>query len=259
MRDSNNAIASRVDELRAFFGSDEMVDQYDAARGFRPGEAHMMTTYLRCRGNLLDVGCGTGRLSFLLAERCAPVDAFDIVPEVVESAKRRLDREGGPLRFFVADATNIPAPSGAYDNVIFGYNGIEGIPTPELRERALREIHRVLRRGGRFVFSTKSWFTTEYLLEFVVKGRIKALLGALGAPVGAVPKVGGGDIVHREHGRCVRLHTSNPFSVRRSLRRIGFRVLAFNSESRLERGLTEPAFSANFHPWEHFYACEKVG
>lgn len=259
MRNSDSAIASRVDELRAFFGSAEMVDQYDATREFRPGEAHMMTTYLRCRGNLLDVGCGTGRLSFLLSDRCAPVDAFDLVPEVVASAKRRLEREGGPLRFFVADATNIPAPSGVYDNVIFGYNGIEGIPTPELREKALREIHRVLRRGGRFVFSTKSCFTREWLIEFGVKRRLKAVLAAVGAIDAERTDVGRGDIVHREHGRTVRLHTSNPFSVRRQLRKIGFKVLAFNSESRLARGSTEPSILSNFDAWDHFYACEKVG
>jgi SAM-dependent methyltransferase len=259
VRNTDSAIGSRVDELRAFFGSAEMVDQYDATRDFRPGEAHMMTTYLRCRGNLLDVGCGTGRLSFLLADRCAPVDAFDIVPEVIASAKRRLAHEGGPLRFFVADATNIPAPSGVYDNVIFGYNGIEGIPTPALREKALREIHRVLRRGGRFVFSTKSCFTREWVIEFGVKRRIKALLAAVGAMEGDGTSALRGDIVHREHGRTVRLHTSNPFSVRRQLRKIGFKVLAFNSESRIERGKPEPTFWSNFDSWDHFYACEKVG
>ncbi len=245
-----------VGDLRAFFGSAEMVESYDAARSFRPGERHMLTAYLHPRGTLLDVGCGTGRLSFLLADRYTHVDAFDVVPEVIDSANRRLAVEGGSLRFFVGDATRIAAADESYDNVIFGYNGIEGIPTPELRARALAEVRRVLRPGGRFVFSTKSCFTPDYLIELGLKPRLKALFGLAGSDEGVGP-LRRGDIVHRERGRAVRLHTSSPFAVRRLLRRLGFEIVAFASEPRLARGDTRPSFFANFDPWDHFWACRK--
>jgi 2-polyprenyl-3-methyl-5-hydroxy-6-metoxy-1,4-benzoquinol methylase len=47
----------------------------------------------QCRGieNALEVGCGEGELTIRIAARCSRVAAFDIAPEAIAEARRRLD------------------------------------------------------------------------------------------------------------------------------------------------------------------------
>jgi SAM-dependent methyltransferase len=240
-------------EGRAFFGTGEAFAAYCREAQYRQGERYVFERFLLQGGTLLDVGCGTGRTSVLLAPAFSRVDAFDVVPEMVGWAQAR---RGGAARFFVADATALPIPDARYDNAVFSYNGLEGLPDAAARRRALEEIHRVLRPGGRFVFTTKSCFNWDDARRF----HAKRLCRRLGLPVFAeCDGLGPGEILVRDGEQRIRWHTSNPFRVRRTLRRVGFRVLYFNSEVRLGRERYAPSLAAYFDRWDHFFACEREG
>ena len=248
---------ARVREVQAFFGSEPILDEYAGRLAFRAGEHYMFSRFLHRGKSLLDAGCGTGRASFLLAPWFDPIEAFDIAPKVIERAREENARLGMRVRFRVADVTELPFDRASFDNVVFAYNGIEGIASDALRERALAELCRVLRPGGRLVLSTKSWFNWEYWKEFRLKGTAKRLLAHVGLAGREWAGLRAGDILHREAGQLVRLHTTNPIAMARKLRRIGFRVLYFNSEVRLRENETTRSIGAYFDPWDHHFACEK--
>jgi SAM-dependent methyltransferase len=250
-------VDARVHEVQSFFGSEPMLDAYAESLVFRPGEKYVFHTFLHRGGNLLDAGCGTGRVSLLLSPHFRPIDAFDIAPKAVARARRESERVNAGVRFHVADATKLPFADASYDNVVFAYNGIEGIASDALRERALGELRRVLKPGGRFVFSTKSCFNWAYVKEFRLKGTARKLLAKVGIGDRAWAGLGPGDILHRENGHTVRLHTTNPLRMSRVLRRLGFRVLYFNSEVRLEANEIARSLGAYFDPWDHHFVCEK--
>jgi len=68
---------------------------------------------------VLDVGCGTGYLLRLLAERCpdaSDLAGIDAAPSMIETAQQAADDRR--LRFTVGTAERLPYPDGAFDLVV---------------------------------------------------------------------------------------------------------------------------------------------
>lgn len=104
------------------------------------------------RERALDVGAGTGDLTVGLigaSDRSSTVVALDLAPRMHEIAQRRLARAGLTRRAMsvVGNAESVPLPDASVDRVISGFTlrNIGDLP------RALREMRRVLRPGGRIV------------------------------------------------------------------------------------------------------------
>ena len=99
----------------------------------------------------LELGCGTG--FFLLNLKSAGVldegSVTDISPAMVDVAVRNAAKLGFEVEGRVADAESIPYPDATFDLVV-GHAVLHHIPDVEL---ALRQVLRVLRPGGRFVFA----------------------------------------------------------------------------------------------------------
>jgi len=68
-------------------------------------------------GRVLDIGCGTGEHTILLAGAGHDVVGFDGAPTAVDQARRNAAAKGVPARFEVADALRLGAES-TYDTVI---------------------------------------------------------------------------------------------------------------------------------------------
>jgi ubiquinone/menaquinone biosynthesis C-methylase UbiE len=104
---------------------------------------------LGARGALdaLDVGCGTGFLSFELAVRGHRVTGVDFAPAMLVEARRKATERAASIRFEEADAEQLPFPSGSFDLVI-SRHVLWTLPHPEA---AIDEWRRVLRPGRRLV------------------------------------------------------------------------------------------------------------
>ena len=102
-------------------------------------------------GRALELGCGTG--FFLLNLKQAGVvdegHVTDISPGMVAAAQRNAKELGFSVEGRVADAESIPYDDDTFDLVV-GHAVLHHIPDVEL---ALREVLRVLKPGGRFVFA----------------------------------------------------------------------------------------------------------
>ena len=109
-------------------------------------------------GRALEIGCGRGVGTELILDVFGAdrVDAFDMDPDMVEQARARLDERGTRARVWIGDATSIDAPDDAYD-AVFDFGIVHHVP--RWRD-ALREVHRVLRPGGRF-------YAEEVLVAFI--------------------------------------------------------------------------------------------
>ena len=104
--------------------------------------------------SVLDVGCGVGRVASLLADRGFDVTGIDVSEPFVERARSLFP----DVEFRVADARDTPFATGTFDHVVFSFFGLDYVRPESEREATLREIRRVLKPGGTFVFSThNSW------------------------------------------------------------------------------------------------------
>lgn len=92
---------------------------------------------------ILDLGCGTGDLAVDISARGAEVTGADASPEMVSRAAAKYPH----LRFVVSDARSLDLDTGSFD-AVFSNAALHWVK--EAR-RAVGEIHRVLRSGGRFV------------------------------------------------------------------------------------------------------------
>ena len=102
--------------------------------------------------NMLDLCCGTGEIAFnYLQNRTGSCEAFmlDFCPEMLACAKnkalqRHLDRH--LIHYLQADAQEIPLPSQSIECATMAY-GIRNVADPL---KSAKEVHRVLKSGGKF-------------------------------------------------------------------------------------------------------------
>lgn len=124
---------------------------------------------------VLELGCGYGRVALRLAEVAARVVGIDTSEESLALA-RKISPSGSRCEFLRMDAAALAFPDGEFDAVVCIQNGIGvfGVD-PEL---LVREALRVLRPGGRALFSTYSeGFWPERLRWF----EAQAAAGLVGA------------------------------------------------------------------------------
>lgn len=101
-------------------------------------------------GQVLDAGCGAGRMSRYLADRGCAVQGVDLSPGMVEMARR--DHPG--LEFGVASLTELPFPDDTFAGVMVWYSAIHTPPQGQLQIFA--EVARVLRPGGHVLVGLQS-------------------------------------------------------------------------------------------------------
>ena len=106
---------------------------------------------------ILDMAGGTGDVAFRMAQRGAHVTVADINPEMLAVGRERAERRSlEHLSWKVENAEALSFSDASFDayTIVFGIRNVTHIPA------ALREAHRVLKRGGRFYcmeFSSSDW------------------------------------------------------------------------------------------------------
>ncbi len=117
-------------------------------------------------GRVLDVGCGTGAYSVELAKRGARTTGVDGSEGMLDWAAAKAAKERLHVNFVRADAQMLPFPDGHFDFVL----SVGALCFAKDGEKALLEMRRVLKPGGRLVVGVLNKWSPWALLR-----RIKGL------------------------------------------------------------------------------------
>ena len=140
------------------------------------------------RRRALDAGCGTGFQAALLAELGYQTHGLDVAARPLAHARRRLPRAA----FALGTVEALPYPDACFDAITCCGSTLSFVAAPA---RALRELGRVLRPGGRLLLECEHAWSLDLawaLLDAVAGGRLGYGLSArqAWASVARRPSVG---------------------------------------------------------------------
>ena len=105
---------------------------------------------LKSKSTVLEIGCGFGRSLPVLSKLCQEVYATDISQKMIDVAKEK-NRSLDNILYFVAEAESLDFESGTFDYIL-----CYGVFDALNQESALRECNRLLKKGGRLLFTGKN-------------------------------------------------------------------------------------------------------
>lgn len=182
--------------------------------------------------SVIDIGCGEGVLSCLLAQKGARVVGVDISEPNIKAAKELAERLGVINRasFLVADAEKVPFPDNSFD-VAVSCNVLEHLPD---FDKSLKEVYRLAR--------DKAIIALPTLLNFcsiiqVGHGSFweKSFKSLLALPVGLWKTVShlGREGVDEGYGGHKELSHiwRYPWIIKKRLKKEGFKIVSFEASS----------------------------
>jgi SAM-dependent methyltransferase len=101
---------------------------------------------------VLDLACGHGRIANALAERGARVTGLDATPLFLEQARAAAAELGVEIEYVEGDMRSLPWAE-RFDRIVSWFTAY-GYFADDDNRLVLREAHRALRRGGRFLIET---------------------------------------------------------------------------------------------------------
>jgi len=93
---------------------------------------------------VLEIGCGDGVDGVMFAAHGARYTGVDLTEEAVDATRRHFAVEGLDGQFRQENAEQLSFADDSFD-IVYSFSALHHTPTPE---RAVREVHRVLKPGG---------------------------------------------------------------------------------------------------------------
>lgn len=108
-------------------------------------EDSKLQSLLKNHDSAVDIGCGIGRITEFFIPDFQKVYGIDISPVMIEKAGQRLP--GDRYVFLEGDGATLPLKDDSVD-LVFSFIVFQHMPSKEIIESNMIDIHRVLRTGG---------------------------------------------------------------------------------------------------------------
>ncbi|HKO45390.1 MAG TPA: class I SAM-dependent methyltransferase [Pyrinomonadaceae bacterium] len=127
-------------------GTRKFYELVEAHRYTKEWHIPIAADFKSARGlKVLEIGCGLGTDGAQFAQAGADYTGVDLTEAAVELARKRFEIFGVPGKFQTADAEQLQFDDNSFD-LVYSHGVLHHTPDTA---KAIREIHRVLRPGGR--------------------------------------------------------------------------------------------------------------
>ena len=143
--DAYGALAESYDRLTNDVDYDAVVDFYFSIlnrEGLRPKTA-------------VDLACGTGSVTFRIAEKGLSVIGVDISEDMLCVATSKIEDQVNAPAFVCQDLAKLSLPRGV-DLAVCALDSLDYIIDPEDCQKAIKRIYRALNPGGCFIFDVNT-------------------------------------------------------------------------------------------------------
>ncbi|MGH2955328.1 MAG: class I SAM-dependent methyltransferase [Solirubrobacterales bacterium] len=169
----DNRLAYGDPDVEAFWrGGDELLERI----------LGMLEVEIEADDEIVDIGCGVGRMTRVLAARGASVRAIDVSERMLELAREHNANLDG-VEWLLGDGHSLKPIADASADVCHSHVVFQHIPDPEVTLGYVREIGRVLRAGGWAAFQVSNAPTVHRRSAGLA--RLRGLLASL---VGRAPR-----------------------------------------------------------------------
>ncbi|MDA9564286.1 class I SAM-dependent methyltransferase, partial [Flavobacteriales bacterium] len=131
-------------------------------------------------GNILDAGCGYGRIAVPLYESGYSIEGVDIMPSFIKHVNAKTSSN----KFIVCDLRKIPYENQSFDNIICMWSTFSHFLEQTDQIKVLQELYRVLKTNGKVIIdlptpeiysfpkltAVKTEQTINRLCQYTVKG-----------------------------------------------------------------------------------------
>ena len=153
----NEKVSSK--EVLQYYQSKKVLEHYEEATRriglWKSEEIVFRQAFPSEEGSLLELGCGTGRIAFSLwSLGYKKIWATDFSSKMIRSSLAFNSVRKSGIHFEKQDARNMSFEDQSFHGIIFGFNGLMQIPGTQSRGQAMQEVFRLLKPGGKFVFTT---------------------------------------------------------------------------------------------------------
>ena len=114
--------------------------------------------------NILDLGCGPGLYTEILAQKGHKVSGLDFSKHSIEYAKKSAERKNLDITYIRDNYLDYCPGENIYDLVILIYTDF-GVLNPEERDKLLNNICKILKPGGIFIFDVLNDNSIEDKIE----------------------------------------------------------------------------------------------
>jgi SAM-dependent methyltransferase len=104
---------------------------------------------------VIEIGCGVGRLTRVIAEQASSVRALDVSGEMLAAARRHNEQLTN-VEWIQGDGKSLAGIETASADLVLSHVVFQHIPDPAITLGYVREIGRVLRPGGRAGFQVSN-------------------------------------------------------------------------------------------------------